>query len=198
LKKEVGNKKVNQKKIKSYIHNLEVDFYSLLKVYCVNLQKEIVMSNSIEERFWEKVDKNISNVFYNGTRCWEWVASCDREGYGMFWVGGKTVLSHRVSWKLVYGEVPNGLVLHKCDNPSCVNPEHLFLGTRLDNMIDMVKKGRSSSCMLTQEQVLWLKSQPKPEWGQVLSTYRKWAKSLGVSYTAVANVLYDRNWKWLS
>lgn len=75
--------------------------------------------------------------------CWEWVASKHPFGYGYFQMRGSTKLAHIVSYNLYIGEIPEGLcVLHSCDNPSCVNPNHFFLGTRTDNAIDKVKKGR--------------------------------------------------------
>lgn len=91
---------------------------------------------SHHEKFWEKVDKKSEND------CWMWLGHIDRYGYGKFW----NFLSHRFSWIDTFGNIPDGLyVCHKCDNPSCVNPRHLFLGTQLDNMQDMVKKGRIHS-----------------------------------------------------
>jgi hypothetical protein len=96
------------------------------------------------DRFWGKVDKEKSNIFYNGTRCWEWIAACDR--YGQIKIGGKHETSHRVSWELTYGPIPEGLfVCHHCDNTLCCNPDHLFLGTHHDNMDDRNKKGRQAS-----------------------------------------------------
>ncbi len=75
--------------------------------------------------------------------CWTWTGSLGKWGYGHFRVDSKTMLAHRVSWMLHNGEIPNGLfVCHHCDNPKCVNPEHLFLGTHQDNIDDMMSKGR--------------------------------------------------------
>lgn len=91
----------------------------------------------IEKRFWEKVNKKQSQ------ECWEWIAYTHPKGYGQICHNGKPKRAHRVSWEIHYGEIPDGVcVLHRCDNPSCVNPEHLWLGTNLDNMRDMINKGR--------------------------------------------------------
>lgn len=89
------------------------------------------------ERFWSKVDKS--------SECWEWQAEKNQHGYGGFYFLGKKQKAHRVSWQLTYGDIPDGqLVLHTCDNPSCVNPLHLWLGTQDDNMKDCAAKGRTA------------------------------------------------------
>lgn len=75
--------------------------------------------------------------------CWLWVAADDGRGYGKFWLSGEIVKAHRASWRLYRGGIPRGQwVLHRCDNPACVNPTHLFLGDRSANMRDMARKGR--------------------------------------------------------
>jgi len=77
------------------------------------------------------------------TGCWNWQLYKDHQGYGKVFNQGKTRLAHQVAWEEAYGPIPNGLcVLHRCDNPSCVNPEHLFLGTVQENNIDRDTKGR--------------------------------------------------------
>lgn len=87
------------------------------------------------KRFWDKVIKGIN--------CWQWTGSTHRrEGYGVIRVG-RQILAHRISWILHHGAIPGGMcVLHRCDNPSCTNPDHLFLGTQADNLADMRAKGR--------------------------------------------------------
>lgn len=75
--------------------------------------------------------------------CWLWIGLKIKKGYGLFGINRKNVLAHRISWVIANGEIPDELnVLHKCDNPSCVNPDHLFLGTLKDNMQDCARKGR--------------------------------------------------------
>ena len=88
------------------------------------------------KRFWDKVEKT--------DKCWNWKAGIRGEnGYGCFKVNGKNENSHRVSWRITFGEIPEGLlVCHHCDNRLCVRPEHLFLGTYKDNMQDCSLKGR--------------------------------------------------------
>jgi hypothetical protein len=77
------------------------------------------------------------------TECWPWTATIDRDGYGRMKVGGKSQRAHRLAYALRIGPVPDGLsVLHRCDNPCCVNPDHLWVGTSSDNMRDMATKGR--------------------------------------------------------
>lgn len=99
-------------------------------------------------RFWKKVDRR------GPDDCWLWLASTNASGYGQFSVGGRCgrpELAHRIAWMVANGPIPVGLcVLHNCpggDNPACVNPAHLWLGTRRDNSRDMDAKGRRVSVM---------------------------------------------------
>jgi hypothetical protein len=92
---------------------------------------------TLKERFDLQVDKSAD--------CWEWVGSKIPQGYGHIHHNHADIYAHRASWIIYYGEIPNGLcVLHRCDNPSCVNPEHLFIGTIADNMHDRDAKGRNN------------------------------------------------------
>jgi hypothetical protein len=92
--------------------------------------------------FWLNVEKLSDEGAGPLGGCWEW-RGCLSSGYGMASYRGKKMMAHRAAWVMTFGEIPVGyLVCHKCDNHPCVRPDHLFLGTPRDNMIDMYSKGR--------------------------------------------------------
>ncbi len=143
-----------------------------------------------EQRFWPKVDKT------GNKGCWQWTSTLDYTGYGRFHVSPQQrgAMAHRYSYELHYGSIPEGFdCLHKCDNPACVNPDHLFLGTHQDNMTDMVKKGRVAK-KLTKQDVLNIRQ---------LYTSRKWrqkeiAKRYNVHQSHISYIVNYKYWKHIT
>ncbi|OEU68450.1 MAG: hypothetical protein BBJ57_02225 [Desulfobacterales bacterium PC51MH44] len=122
--------------------------------------------------------------------CWEW-KGCKSTGYGIIRYDRKGVYAHRMSWLFTHGSVPDNVcVLHKCDNPSCCNPDHLFLGTHADNNADMRKKGRA---------VGYRKLSPSdiPEIRRCLKQGElqvSIGKKFDVSQQAISHILTGRRW----
>lgn len=169
----------------------------------------MVMKSTPEERFWSYVDRK------SPEECWEWTGCRFNTGYGMLGVGSKCRSTHRLSWELHFGPVPGGLwVLHRCDNRSCVNPAHLFLGTARDNYHDSRAKGRHSAAdrhgmrrhperirrgeqsnpaRLTDAKVVAIRQRYKA--GGISQSAL--AREYGVTQSTIWNILFRKTWKHL-
>lgn len=143
-------------------------------------------------RFWEKVNKDGPVIRAELGPYWIWTGSTFKaNGYGQFNAGrGKMRTAHRASWELCRGAIPDGLwVLHKCDNHRCVNPDHLFLGTRADNIADMVAKKRHFRPKLTEEAAAEIR-----RLSDAGMSYAEIGRRFGISDTQAGNVAKGRQW----
>jgi len=155
---------------------------------------------TLAQRFWEKVVKT--------DFCWVWAARLDPQGYGRFRVLDKMQKASRVAWELTHGSIPKGegahgiCVCHKCDNPKCVNPDHLFLGTHKENMEDCKSKGRykntpqigmsAKNAKLTDLQVYEIRL--------LAGTMRQIdiAKRYNINQPTVSRIILRQSWRHLS
>ena len=149
-----------------------------------------------EDRFWDKVDVR------GPDECWEWTASTSGGDYcyGQLRVNGRLPKAHRLAWEIEYGPIPDGLyVLHKCDNPPCCNPAHLFLGTHADNMRDRNEKGRTARGIqnptgkLTRDSV----RQVRTLYATGKFSQMQLGKRFGVSFQTIGSIVRREKWAWL-
>lgn len=147
----------------------------------------------LPERFWQKVDK------LSPDDCWEWKGGKSPQGYGVIAVNQRGQIASRVSYEMHFGSIPDGLcVLHKCDNPSCVNPAHLFLGTNSDNVADREAKGRNKPrygaengmAELTNDRVIDIRERFAKGERQV-----DLAKDHGVTRGTIWKIVHHRIWR---
>lgn len=143
----------------------------------------------LEQRFWANVEKSET--------CWLWTASLNSTGYGRININGVIRLAHRVSYELSFGPIPNGKhILHKCDTPRCVRPEHLFAGTHKENMLDMHVKGRA--CIgedRSQSKLTWMSvDRIRSLYATGTWTQRELAKVFNISQPLLCQVVNKRIW----
>lgn len=162
-------------------------------VECVRAYKMTTLS---VQKFWAKVDKSGD--------CWVWTGCRNEDGYGSF--NSKALCvgrAHRASYVLTYGRIPDGLqVLHKCDNPPCVRPDHLFLGTNADNVADRIAKGRKTTpgkvyrgsesrlAKLTEKQVIAIRERYSKE----DVPQHQIAREMGVSQSLISMIITRHIW----
>jgi hypothetical protein len=132
--------------------------------------------------------------------CWPWTGAVNNAGYGKFQLDGRTLGAHKVAWQLINGPVPDGLfVCHRCDNPPCCNPAHLFLGTPAENTQDMHRKNRypvrrgakHHKAKLTDQQVAEIRQRLQ----DAATPYSLLAAEFGVSKSTIWRVARRLNWK---
>ncbi len=157
--------------------------------------KKIYGKENYEALIKEKI---LKSILINDNDCWIWQKAKHRQGYGNLSYKRIPRLAHRVCWEVYFGEIPENIkVCHKCDNPSCVNPEHLFLGTQKDNVRDGIEKGRYENRAMG-------KRRNKLNYDEVLDikrlnsegmTRKELQKKYSVSPTCIAKILNGVSWK---
>lgn len=152
-------------------------------------------SEAVLKRFWGKVEKK------GPDDCWEWRAYRSPKGYGQFAVNRTCIaFSHRVSFAIENGTTPTDLIVcHRCDNPPCCNPGHLFLGTEQENSSDMVRKLRSSrgearSDKLTESAVIEIKT----AYASGNYSYKTLGAAYNVEWSTIRAIIKGRNWKHIN
>lgn len=168
--------------------------YQRLKKYGSPMRTQVRQFHglSVKDRLFKWVEKT--------DECWLWKGTINPTGYGLISIDSRPRLAHRVSWTVHNGEIPDGLfVLHRCDTPLCVRPDHLFLGTQNDNMADMWTKGRANpghvvgrrvgTAKLTEVQVRSIRQSNMP--GVFLAT------KYGVSTTQISDIRNRKSWRHL-
>lgn len=153
------------------------------------------LSTSEIQHFWSKIA-----ITANPDKCWNYSEWCDRDGYGKFNFKDKCFYGHRVAYELTKGEIPVGLlVCHTCDNPSCCNPNHLFLGTHTINAHDRDSKGRHvelkgelhGAHKLTEQQVLDIRN----TYAKGGVTIAEIARQVNVRHQTVSAIIHRKIWR---
>ena len=145
--------------------------------------------------FWDRVHSQLS---LNDNGCHIFSGHKDECGYGRIYKDGKYVRIHRAKWELYNGEIPDGMcICHKCDNPACVNINHLFIGTHAENMKDRANKGRynavgskNTSAKLKEEDIPIIKSRIRNG-----ETCYAIARDYGVTGETILHIKHGRNWQ---
>lgn len=152
------------------------------------------INESVISRFWAKVDKR------GPDECWKWIGSRTNQGYGNLKIFGRMYGAHRVSLILAGSSIPEGYnVCHSCDNRACVNPNHLWMGTKADNMRDMAEKGRGArfpgalnpQSKLTEDEVVKIRAM----YAAGDYSHARLGKLFGISESQIRSIVNGKKWK---
>lgn len=160
---------------------------------CYHAHKSQRFGKSLSERFWSRVDTSDD--------CWVWIGAKQDLGYGIIEDdAGVTRRATHVAWEVTYGSIPDGMrLLHRCDNPPCVRPDHLFLGTQADNVDDMIAKGRNQHgetaaiAKLTEANVIEIRRRVATG----TETRGQIAADFGICVGTISDIAHRKSWKHL-
>jgi hypothetical protein len=160
-------------------------------------EKHTISNIPYDDRFKKKL---YSRIRIDANGCWNWLGSKTKEGYGTVAYRGRAKKATRMSWVMTYGEIPDDLlVCHKCDNPSCINPQHFFLGTDKDNTHDSIAKGRKPGFPVGQDRPQSKLNDEKVKMIKILIqngvSVRKIARDYGMGATTIRHIKTGRCWK---
>lgn len=191
--KSIKNCTIQDCENKSYVKNYCIKHFQRFAKYGDPLfvKTNFGEGNTIEEKFWSRVA-----LTANPDKCWEWQGKTNKYGYSQVKYKGKYRYVYALAWFLVKGAFSKLNLLHSCDNPKCVNPNHLREGTHQDNMQDMVNRNRQAkgekiwTSKLTTTQVMEIKT--------LISNripLRQIAETFGVTWFCIYDIKREKNWK---
>ena len=176
-----------------------IDYASNHRKFCSKTCSVSVQWSHTKEVFWARVDKSAG-----ADACWLWTGFKNKAGYGIISWHNHPTLAHRLAYELTIGQIPDGLLAcHKCDNPGCVNPEHIFIGTDADNMADKSRKERYQKELLKNRgannfntKLTWeLVTEMRALYAPRKMGYRRLAEKFGVARNNVRQIIKQKTWK---
>jgi hypothetical protein len=175
-----------QKRIPKICPTCGKEFFKRNQEFCniVCSHKNVRRRNPVE-RFWKKVLKTQT--------CWIWMGGHNEAGYGTFFRydkdgNGRFINAHRFSWEICHGTIPFGKqILHKCDNPRCVRPDHLAIGTQSENILDSMAKERFPSCKVKATDIIAIRNDPRSQ--------TKIARDYGTTRSCIQHIKSGRSWR---
>ena len=184
------------KKICPVCKQIVIDKWKKGVIHCSNKCAGISKTRDLDSQKRDIIHRILENISINENGCWEWNKSKSKSGYAKIWYRGSTMRGNRVSYLAFIGDIPEGiLVCHHCDNRSCINPDHLFLGTHKDNCHDSIQKCRHAHGEKSSKSKL--KSEHITEIRKLYSSgisQEKISKKYNVNQSCISSIILKKTW----